>query len=366
MFDTDKVIDSKLELKLEIDQIFKINEFEKEFKNTVSQCGFKSYSDIKNLSIIFDLSYTEWHDLGTLLWFISLLHKLKIQGNFIKLIFPEPNNYTGKRVWDFLIRWRFFDALTSCIDDVANLLIPEQVHYINRETRYKPTKNALQEKNESGEDEIFHSLGLLEITSLKSFGIDQEKNDELESYLQKHLKGILCKAFQFHFGWSEDLAKDFMGLVIREGIENSFLHSKNNFTNISMKTDAKNVILAICDNGIGIPESLREAFNKAKINPELTVGEKDFKLIEYFASEEMIKDSLTIALVVDESIGGRTGLFHLKNFVLQNNGELRIRSGKACVDFANNVEKPPIDYLFESPGTMLRITIPKIETEGKK
>ena len=85
-------------------------------------------------------------------------------------------------------------------------------------------------------------------------------------------------------------------------------------------------------------------------------------LIKFFTEPDMILDSQYIELAVEKGARSKVGLkglglYYLKSVVLSQRGELRIRSGKACVDFtASKVEGH--DNMLDSPGTMLRIIIP--------
>lgn len=125
-------------------------EFEKSIRKVMYNEGFKSIEDFKGRFCIFDLSKSFWHDLGTLLWFISLLHKLKKQENELQIILPNVNDSKGEKIWDFLIRWRFFKTLSLCVDDPVNLIVPHQLPHLNKEIQYRHKRS----KDEFGEDII--------------------------------------------------------------------------------------------------------------------------------------------------------------------------------------------------------------------
>ncbi len=53
------------------------------------------------------------------------------------------------------------------------------------------------------------------------------------------------------------------------------------------------------------------------------------------------------------------GLYYCKQTILDYGGELRIRSGRACVDFTYDGREEPKDQLIRSSGTTLRIIFPR-------
>lgn len=299
--------------------------------------------------MVFDLSGSYWHDLGTLLWLVSLLHKLKRQGNELQLVLPEPEEGKGERVWDFLIRWRFFETLSYCVDDPVNLLLPHQVPFMMKHSRYTVPRGL----DQHGQETVLHSLRILEITTLRTGSEMPYDETLLGTFLQKYYDRIMISALGQLCGWDYSLTRVFIQRVLREGILNSALHSKGSFANISMLLDAKNLTLAISDNGIGIPEVLRSAFEQKG---------SDVDLIKYFTEPDMILDSRLIRISVERGATSMPerkgwGLYYLKSLVLSQGGELRIRSGRACVDFT---ESTVTDYddMLASPGTTMRIVAP--------
>lgn len=338
--------------------LVKQREFEDSIRTQLDEAGFKSLQDVKKNCCVFDLSESYWYDLGCLLWLISLLHTLRKQENEIQLIFPEPNDTTASNLWDFLIRWRFFETLLKCVDDPINLLKPQQVPYMRRPSKYGFAVG----KTPYGEDTILHTLKILEITTIRA---DQEgegsSEDELDNFLKRFHDDLIVKALKRLCGWGEKLIKDFRQRVVREGIRNSILHAQGSFATVAMRLDEKNLTLAIADNGIGIPQTLRIAFKESGIRKEL-LQSSDVELIKFFTESDMILDSRFIRLSIEKGVTSRPGhagegLFYLKSLVLSQGGELRIRSGKACVDFTHNKETP-YDEMLQSPGTVIRIQTP--------
>jgi len=322
-------------------------------KDTTANLG-----KIRDGFIIFDLSKCYWHDLGALLWLISLLYRLRKQGNELQLILPKPTDDKGISVWSFLIRWRFFETLSTCVDDPVNLLRPDQISYINEPSKYTMPSGI----DEYGNRAILHSLRILEITTFRSVAEETQSNNTVEHFLNKYNDKIIISALSKFCGWELSSTKFFVQRVIREGFLNSFLQSEGTFSNISMKLDNKNLTLAICDNGIGIPEVLRNAFKRNNIRRELLDG-SDVDLIRYFTEPDLVLDSHLIKHSTKKGTSSQPdrkglGLYYLKSLVLNQGGELRIRSGRACVDFTKSNEPAEYDNMLDSPGTMLRIRTP--------
>lgn len=328
---------------------FKQFDFEEQIVKTLQDGNYTDLDHVENALLIFDLSKSYWHDLGALLWFVSLLHKLKMQRNELQLILPEPDDEKGQRVWDFLIRWRFFEALHYCVDDPVNLLRPHQVPFMMKQTKYAVPTGI----DEYGSETVLHSLRILEITTLRTETLKQRDETLLGSFLEKYYDRVIILALSQLCGWDHSITRVFIQRVLREGILNSILHSEGSFANISMRLDAKYLTLVISDNGIGIPKVLRTAFKHKG---------SDVDLIKYFTEPDMIIDSRLIRISTEKGITSRPerkgwGLYYLKSLVLTEGGEIRIRSGKACVDFT---QSKPNDYdnMLDSPGTMIRILAP--------
>lgn len=339
---------------------FKQPEFENALSKSMEIAGFNELNEIQSKQILFDLSRTYYHDLGTLLWLIALLHKLKKQGNILRLLFPEISDAKGRSVWDFLLRWRFFETLSLCVDAPVNLLKAKQLPYLKIESKYSYGKG----QDQYGEDSILHTARILEMSTFIHGKKEESEESLLSPYMNRIADKIIVMALSRRCGWDLDITKDFVHIVCGEGLRNSILHAEGSFSTIAMKMDKKNLILAISDNGIGIPNTLRHAFFAYKIKKEM-IEKSDSELIKYYTEPEMIIDSSWIKLSVKKGTSSKAehrkglGLYYLKTTVLNNGGELRIRSGKACVDFLSNgkVDKE-VNNMIDSPGTMIRILVP--------
>jgi hypothetical protein len=340
----------------------KQKDLEKSISNALEANGLNDLTELDQAFLTFDFSKTFWFDLGTLLWLITLLHKVKKRGNELCLVFPEPVDSVSRNVWNFLLRWRFFDCLRQNVDLPLNLLKPSQIRYLQAPVGYKYASG----KDGFFEDVIFHRARLLEINTLGLEGTGTTEPEKIISaFLAKYTDRVIINALALICGWGHQEAVSFAHQVIGEAVHNASLHARGTFSLISMRLDEKNVVLAIADNGRGIPESLRT------LRPQLS-SQTDAQLIRLYADPEFLLDSYLIKQSVKPGIGspGRAGdgLHYLKTSVLGHGGELRIRSGRACVDFSFQSGKPyeaAQDDLCMSPGTMIRVITPRKQQPKK-
>lgn len=355
---TIKVSDQKRYVCISLTGDLKQYTFEKQIQNEFQKANLLDLDSGHGTFLEFDLQESYWYDLGTLLWFVSLLYKLRKKGYTLELKLPEPTKDTkGDKLWDFLVRWRFFETLLDCVDDPINLLKPEQVPYMGKQSRYASPIGV----DEYGQEAFLHSSRLLEITTIPYDEKDPCDETILEGFLKKYNNKIIISALSQRCGWDYSLTKTFVHRVVSEGIHNSLLHGESSFANISMRLDAKNLTLAISDNGIGIPKVLRDAFQETDSHKDL-LKKSDVDLIKYFTEPKLILDSRLIEFSAEKGTTSKAehkglGLYYLKTIVLNQGGKLRIRSGTACVDFTCS-KIDTYDNMLDSPGTMLRIITP--------
>lgn len=350
----------KRKLSISAPYYLKQHDLEKRIFQCFKNAGYPNVESVRKGFLVFDLSETYWHDLGALLWLISLLHRLRKQENELQLILPEVKDDKGGRVWDFLIRWRFFETLSVCVDDPVNLLKPSQVSYMTRGSQYAIPLGT----DDYGAKTILHTLNLLEIVTIRIDSKQFDYDSLLDRFLKKFYEKVVISSLAHFCGWNPSLTKTFIDRIMGEGLKNTLLHSKGSFSNISMNIDSQHLTVVICDNGIGIPRVLREAFEQSRRHKKL-VNKSDAELINYFTTPAVVLlDSDLIKYSVQKgttSEAGRSGLglYYLKSLVLKYGGELRIRSGKACVDFTKSKEEAYEKDLLDSAGTMIRIQTPR-------
>jgi hypothetical protein len=311
-------------------------------------------NQFKLCSFNINLSKTTYFDIGTLVWFIAFLNKLKLLGNDIQIKLPDYNSLSGQSSWDFLNRWKFFEALEECVDNPVNLIIPEQIKFINATSKYKYPQSVIFE----GSEAIIHKTNLLEITPIKSDIYEYKNIEDLIIQLNRNTyDGIISSSLYVDCGWDYETTHTYMREILSEGVRNSLKYSKGSYTLIGMKKDRKNLNLAICDNGNGIPDVLRNAFDFDEILKNEINNKSDVELIKLYTDADLIKLSTEAGIRSDYKAKGM-GLFHLKRFVLEMGGELRIRSGSASVDFVGKKIFEKHDDLINFQGTLLRIQTP--------
>ncbi len=337
--------------------------FEVCFQAALEKAGFSQLVDVRDQFVNFDLARTRWHDLGTLLWFISLLNRLKQQGNEIQIRLPEPgDDSAAENLWHFLNRWRFFVALRQCVDDPVNILLSDQLPYTKVPSKYS---SAAMGVDEYGEETTLHTARILEITTITSSKTEALSGNSaseasIDLFLQKYHDQIILSALSGLCGWDHSETKQFIRQVVEEGMRNALFHGQGTFLAIAMRLDQRNLTLAICDNGVGIPAVLRAAFTQAGRGDISMLS--DVELIKYFTEPDLILDSRLIEISTRSGVTTKpthrgVGLYYLKSLILEKRGRLRIRSGSAAVDFVNG-EVMPSDRLLHSPGTLFRIITP--------
>jgi hypothetical protein len=335
---------------------------DRELTAALRHLGLSSPLELTNHAVKFDLSRTYWYDLGALLWTISLMHRLKAQGNDLTLRLPDADDPKGDKTWDFLLRWRFFDALRACVDEPVNLLDPDQFPLTSRESRYSQATV----HDEQGRQAWAHTDRILEIDTIAHGRLEPGAfaDDEVGAFLQRFKDVVIIAALARYCGWTPEHAREFVNLVLAEGLTNSMLHAAGTFSLVGMRLDGKYLALAIADNGIGIPDALRAAFTASPDRAHM-VNEGDVDLIDYFSRPEMVLDTYLIDYSTrrgTSSIPGRSGvgLYYLKDTVLTQGGELRVRSGRASVTFrgAGLDHNQTDDQRPMSPGTTIRVLLP--------
>jgi hypothetical protein len=318
----------------------------------------------ERVRIVFDWSASEFADLATVLWCLVLFDQLKSQGYALTLKLPDPDGDSGHRFWSFLSRWRFFDAL-KYVDHPANLLPDNQVAWLELpDSRYGVSVTADQD----GNMQQAQTLRLLEITSFSlkgdSLAPDQNLQGVFDRYIELWKKVIIIRALSNWCRWEVNDAQKFVSKTVVEFLENARDHSKGSWVLSGFSVDNKNLHLTVGDNGSGIPDTLRAVLGHNKdLNARLK-GKSDAELIKYFAAPDMILDSELIRVStkgIVSSQEGRTGrgLYYCKQMILENEGELRIRSGSACVTFTPDGKESGVDRLFKSTGTTIRVMIPR-------
>jgi hypothetical protein len=357
------------------------NQFRQELADRALQLGLERYgaasvTEVSEDNIRVDMGNIEWIDLGALLWLFPLLSRLKSQANEIRIVLPrldptlEPLAPTAAETWkksegdrlrrvvSFLIRWRFFEALRTCVDEPFNLLDESQSHLLTSTGQYSYPKSV----EVGGAEETLHGTRLLELSPIVyPPGRAPRADDPVEQFLARYHDRVAIGALRAACGWTSQESLDFIELVLGEGLRNAVFHSQGSFSLAGMHVGPRSLVLAVADNGRGIPSVLRTALSQLKSRSRIAQA-TDSSLIEYFTQPEMILDSHLIAVstqasTTSDSDRAGMGLFYMKGQVLKREGRLSVRSGRARVSFSGSSTKRQ-DGLAFCPGTTLRVELP--------
>lgn len=320
-------------------------------------------ASIRDRRIIVDWSATYYYDLATILWCLIIFGHLKNQGCQLKLILPEMEPYTDNayRAWSFLKKWKFFETLFDCVEHPANLLPDDQIKWLGVPPKYHKAFDTDQD----GNLQQVERAGLLSITNFALKGdedLARAEDVEVSSYVNMFKSNIVLNALKNLCGWEKNDAEIFIDKVVVECLRNATGHSTGNLVLVAFNIDKKNMVFSVADNGIGIPDTLRSAF-KTNTKFRDLVQKKDSDLIIYFTQRQMILDSDLIRLATRKGVTtspdrGGLGLYYCKEKILEKGGELRIRSGSACVEFSGKTGEKATDKLVKSACSGIRVLIP--------
>jgi hypothetical protein len=329
-------------------------DLELNFAARLKAAGIGSINDLRNSLVILDFQHSFWFDLGVLLWLLPVLSRLRPQSNDIRFILPDPIDSKSRKLWGFLQRWRFFEVLRDCVDTLDAILLPKQLAQLREPFIYAHASA----RDEDGSVSYVHTARLLEINAIGLGTASSGPDAMVAEYLARFRDWPLKIALRQLCGWETDAADAFVRLVIDEAIRNSCLHATGTFAVIAMRVDGKFLTMAVADNGAGIPATLRSRYSH-----DIKKTNRDSALIKYFATPDfLLDDSRLIQFSTERGTSSSpehrgVGLYYLKKHVARRGGELRVRSGRACVDFSGSAVAR--DDLLESTGTMIRVRVPR-------
>jgi hypothetical protein len=345
--------------------------------SAIKHAGLEDLPAVRECLVRFDFSQATWFDLSTLLWLVPVLSRLRRQANILELRLPrralendgtvadDPALRSAENLWSALQRWEFFEALSRCVDEPLNLLPPEQHSALLMPSKY----SRAYRQDVTGDVVPTRGGTLMEMTIIDADSGTAQ--GEIDAAVANYNSTLVRNNLRFHCRWDERQIDDFTQIVVPHAIRNVG-HADASFALVASRADEKYLHLCVTDNGSGIPHLLRHALHDQSL-----VGHVDSALIEYFAGQELHEKAILAAISDSELVVASTaenvtsdlahrgmGLFDLKNLVLQREGELRIRSGKAMVTFDGSkrggaASTPPIDDLIESPGTSVRVLLPR-------
>jgi len=237
-----------------------------------------------NRDFVFDLRCVAWIDIASVLFLLVILSLLRADGHKLTLLLPEGTQ--GKKARDFLRRWKFFQALEDNIDRVENLLPSDQLeqYYFREEQSYYLPASVESPNNVL---EALISKRLMEITSfayLQDGGrrISLEAIDRYISDLKKTIVAPILKSVIGSCESQDDFTELFADVLVREALWNSYEHPMATFSAISMAREGKNFVVAVADNGLTIPATIRETYSKHERKSDVQLLEGAFNNDELY------------------------------------------------------------------------------------
>ena len=139
----------------------KQSELDKVVLNKLGPLWQDDETSFGRLSILFDWSSISYIDIGTLVWSLTLFSQLKRKGCRLQLKLPDFEEGTGKRIWSFLKRWDFFEAMGRLVEHPANILPDNQVKWLAAKGLY----TIAERPDKDGNIQQVYRNGLLGITN---------------------------------------------------------------------------------------------------------------------------------------------------------------------------------------------------------
>jgi anti-sigma regulatory factor (Ser/Thr protein kinase) len=324
--------------------------------------------EARDTSVLFDLSGCWFIDLDAAHWLLNLIRALLSgENNQVALRLPEVDWANENNIWSFLIRWRFFDALSNVAGSAADLLAEDQASHIFDTSRYRESVRV---------DAYGKPLPLLTSRLLAIAGAFVDRTFPLEPQLAAFVSPVrevlLLQALAQSCKINHENAGTLISFIAEEGCTNAILHAEGDYVLTSMQIVdgelprllqcAPHLEIIISDNGMGIPDVLRLAAAEKRIS-KTTLPEDHSELIELFASQEISVDSAIIAAATKPGVASNPlsrglGLHHLITYAADLNGEVTIRSGHAAVQFEGAEVTKQYSKFTESLGTVITVTIP--------
>jgi hypothetical protein len=336
-------------------------------KNYCLEVGVTKLGAIRSASALFDFSRCWWIDLDAAHWLLNIVRVFRQSDNALRIRLPDVETADQSNVWSFLIRWRFFAALTKVAGPATDFLSEDQAARIFDTPKYREGVRM---------DPYGRRLPLLTDRLLAVAGAFVDRTlplqPQLDAFVHPFRDIMLLQALSQWCGISHDDAGSLISFMAEEGSTNSILHAEGDYTLSSMQiVDAEladmlnsepHLEIVISDNGIGIPEVLRRAEQAGTISAR-ELPEDHGELIELFASKDLSVDSAIIAAATQPGVSsepGRRGfgLHHFIRYAGELNANVLIRSGHAAVLFEGGSVTRQYNRFAESLGTLITVSIP--------
>lgn len=335
--------------------------------NLCQTIGVQRLADIRSENIVLDFSVSNFIDLDAAHWLLNIVRILRQCDNSVLLRLPEVEAAAASNVWSFLIRWRFFEALSEVAGPATEFLTDDQAPRMFDEPKYHEARRV---------DPYGRKLPLLTNRLLAIAGVFIDRSFPIEPQLDAFIwplrDVLLLNALAQTCDIPHNDAGSLVSFISEEAARNAIVHAEGNYTLSSMQIideelavvlrKEPQLLIVISDNGMGIPDVLRRAVRSGAISAT-DLPDDHAKLIELFASKEVSIDSAIIAAATLEGTKGTPhsrglGLHHLVQYAADLHADVVIRSGYASVQFRDGEVVRQYNGYSESLGTLITVSIP--------
>jgi len=339
----------------------------------------------------FNLADVIWSDIGSLLFLACTLSCLKRRGVPVQLTLPEQQGRwdepdSVRKARDFLKRWRFDSALSEAVTDYREILPAHQEEYFSDDLPLKFYAPAILRTQ--GETQVLLSCRLVEITHMTGgpVGGRRVSEEKIRSYVnaflsQLSLEDRFREAIRKALRFSDQACMRFGSNILQEALLNTFEHPEASMSMIAMARQQKHLVIAVADNGMTIPDTIRTAFEQDQTPFEPTLSAKeDLELLklgveshsleqaerafrrDYEATDYATKPGKTSKPHIPRPKRG-FGLTYVKNDTLDFGGYCVFRAGAASVRYfrKRGQEMRSGRAVSSWPGNLVKIFLPLAE-----
>lgn len=334
--------------------------------------------------VILDFTHIRMWDIAALLWLVVALHHYQHNTSLNFSLCLPGSEYADcadflddyDRSGDFLRRWRFDLALANIVRNPKTLLVPEQEDYFDEDGEprrfYKVSKRA----DERGLLHKLVSRSLVEIKNLANINSDGQAavtseriTDCVTSFQSERMGDVL------HSQCGIDKRKSdlFADHLFTEAVVNVYDHPQATIgmVAISVSVPTNELILAVVDNGLSIPETLWSRYyhdhkhdnslisHLSELYDPKTVPSEVKAKVTAYATIAGVTSKSTCEATGDKIPG--MGLTYIKEDAIDEfGGKVRILTDSVCLRFSGSSKNEPEADAWPHPwqGNLLRISIP--------
>lgn len=325
-------------------------------------------TQMEGRDVVVQLGSVLWFDIGTLLMLIGVMNHLRSKGNTVRIVLPAH-----QKALDYLKRWQFGKTLDDNVGRHEDMMTEQDLQRFHAPLEfYKP-------KVMSGPlgPELIASQRLFEIHSFTGF-VDQhsqtshagrstnaEKHisvDEIQAYVTHVEDATLRRIVEKSLGVTN--VEVFSRAILKEALLNTEEHPNASISLVAVSREGNHLVVAVYDNGVGIPETIREAYLKELRRDGREVSDVELLTAAFHTkSISYATKAGTTSIPPDDprsASRGTTrgmGLYYIKTETLKLGGFLKVRSGRAYVSFTADKE-PEGAEVRPWDGTLLKIYLP--------